>query len=112
MAPEQFLGQATDPRTDQFSFCVALYEGLYGERPFAGNSLQQVEANVLAGEVVAAPAKNDVPSWFQVGRPVPWPPKAIEYESVREHADSQTLASRRSIVGAQRFAARIAPQGG
>ena len=65
MAPEQFLGQATDARTDQFSFCVALYEGLYGERPFAGNSLQQVEANVLAGEVVAAPAKNDVPSWVR-----------------------------------------------
>ena len=36
MAPEQFQARATDARTDQFSFCVALYEALYGERPFAG----------------------------------------------------------------------------
>ena len=41
MAPEQIAGDATDERTDQFSFCVALYEALYGERPFRGDSLLQ-----------------------------------------------------------------------
>ena len=36
MAPEQFAGVGGDARTDQFAFSVALYEGLYGQRPFAG----------------------------------------------------------------------------
>ncbi len=35
LAPEQLTAAVADARTDQFSFCVALYETLYGVRPFS-----------------------------------------------------------------------------
>ncbi len=34
ISPEQLTGQPADARSDQFSFCVALYEALYGQHPF------------------------------------------------------------------------------
>ncbi|MGB1016011.1 MAG: protein kinase domain-containing protein, partial [Nannocystaceae bacterium] len=49
MAPEQFLGATADARSDQFAYCVVLYESLYGHRPFAGDTFPVLSANVLAG---------------------------------------------------------------
>ena len=65
MAPEQFRGVGTDARTDQFSFCIALYEALYGERPFAGNTLMALTTNVVNGKLRDAPANSSVPAWIR-----------------------------------------------
>ncbi len=35
MSPEQISAGRADARADQFAFCVALFEALYGEHPFA-----------------------------------------------------------------------------
>ncbi len=34
MAPEQLLGEEADARTDQFAFCLSMWELVAGERPF------------------------------------------------------------------------------
>jgi tetratricopeptide (TPR) repeat protein len=65
MAPEQFLARATDARTDQFGFCVALYEALYGERPFGDASLSTLVGEVVAGRVRAPPQKARVPTFLR-----------------------------------------------
>jgi serine/threonine-protein kinase len=65
MAPEQFAGTGGDARSDQFSFCVALYEGVYGRRPFAGDNAVALMANVVAGTVTDPPPASRVPAWIR-----------------------------------------------
>jgi serine/threonine protein kinase/formylglycine-generating enzyme required for sulfatase activity len=65
MAPEQFLGRPIDARTDQFAFCVALYEALYGDRPFAGETVLALGGQVTKGQVRATPKSSDVPTWVR-----------------------------------------------
>ncbi len=36
MAPEQHARSTVDERSDQYAFCVALWEAVYGKRPFSG----------------------------------------------------------------------------
>jgi tetratricopeptide (TPR) repeat protein/tRNA A-37 threonylcarbamoyl transferase component Bud32 len=63
MAPEQHLGRRTDARTDQFSFCVSLWEKLYGERPFAGKTIGQLAVNVTNGRVEEPKSYRGVPKF-------------------------------------------------
>ena len=49
MAPEQWRGGAVTPATDQFGFCVALWEALAGERPFRGPSVEALRDEILRG---------------------------------------------------------------
>jgi len=51
MAPEQFLGRRVDPRADQFALCVALWEALYGRRPFTGKTPIELADAVIAGRI-------------------------------------------------------------
>ena len=62
MAPEQHFGGAPDPQSDQFSFCVALYEALYGARPFTGDNGAALCRAALSRRVRPAPAGTRVPA--------------------------------------------------
>ncbi len=85
MAPEQHRGRPVDARSDQFAFCVALYEALYDEHPFrpqvsettstvdaaspeAAATLSPSEAlalDVVEGRIRPAPRDHDVPAWLR-----------------------------------------------
>jgi predicted Ser/Thr protein kinase len=49
MAPEQWTGANVGPASDQFAFCVALWEALAGGRPYRGDTLDEIKTGVLAG---------------------------------------------------------------
>ncbi|MGH1340793.1 MAG: protein kinase domain-containing protein [Nannocystales bacterium] len=54
-APEQFLGDPATPASDQFSFCVALFEALTGLLPFPGLSGSARRTAMLRGELRSMP---------------------------------------------------------
>jgi tetratricopeptide (TPR) repeat protein/predicted Ser/Thr protein kinase len=62
MSPEQHEARAADARADQFSFCAALYEALYGELPFEGEGYLAYAHNVVAGTLRPAPRGSRVPN--------------------------------------------------
>jgi len=59
MAPEQFPGGTPDARSDQFAFCVALYEALYRVHPFA--DALETGAPSLLGHLPVRPPEAAVP---------------------------------------------------
>jgi tetratricopeptide (TPR) repeat protein len=42
MAPEQLAGHRVDLRADVFAFCASLWEGVFGARPFAGRTVDEI----------------------------------------------------------------------
>ena len=65
MAPEQWRGELADARSDEFSFCVALWEALHGEPPFAGDTHDELAAAVCAGRLRTPPPGARVPRWLR-----------------------------------------------
>jgi predicted Ser/Thr protein kinase len=64
MSPEQAAGEQVGAASDQFSFCVALFEALYGYRPFESRNLATLIANLQAGRVRPPPPDTKVPQWL------------------------------------------------
>lgn len=61
LAPELEAGARATEASDQYAFCVALFEGLYGTRPFDADSADALSRKKWAGEVREPPAKTTVP---------------------------------------------------
>ncbi|MEZ4383492.1 MAG: serine/threonine-protein kinase [Nannocystaceae bacterium] len=50
MPPEQLVGATADVRSDIFAFSVALWEALYGVRPYRAESIRELAEKILAGD--------------------------------------------------------------
>ncbi len=63
MSPEQYMGRAVGPASDQFSFCIALHEALTGEHPFARGTPIALATRIVEGDI-RSPRRTRVPSWL------------------------------------------------
>lgn len=99
IAPEQWRGAPADERADQFSFCVALYEALYRQRPYAGRTSASFN-----GALPELTQKTSVPSWVRrvLGRGLSLAPEE-RYPSMQHLLDALSTGLRR-----ERYGTRIA----
>ena len=65
MAPEQLRGEEADARADQFSYCVVLWQCLYGDRPFAGDTPLAVLFAISHAQFRETPNTRGVPTWIR-----------------------------------------------
>ncbi|MCX4247343.1 serine/threonine-protein kinase [Paraliomyxa miuraensis] len=89
MAPEQLLGRPATPQSDQFAFCVSLFEALYGHRPFAGSTAMALLVTMRAQQVTAPPTRRGlapVPGWlFELVR------RGLSLDGERRHPSMEVL---------------------
>jgi serine/threonine protein kinase len=62
MSPEQLAGKHADLRSDVFRFCVALWAGLYGTRPFGGATIDELRSAIATRTMTAPLHGSDVPA--------------------------------------------------
>ena len=53
MSAEQFRGEPATPRSDQFAFCVVVWEALCGQRPYVGETMGGLLTAVESGAITA-----------------------------------------------------------
>lgn len=51
MSPEQHRGRPVDARSDQFSFCVAMWEALCGDKPYGEGGREKLLARMRTGQL-------------------------------------------------------------
>jgi tetratricopeptide (TPR) repeat protein len=88
MSPEQFASSDVDARSDQFAFCVALFEALHGVRPFQADSLPELSARVTRGEMTLPPSPRGVPA--RVRRAIL---RGLSTDPAARHPDMNALVS-------------------
>jgi serine/threonine protein kinase len=95
MAPEQYSGLEVTPATDQFAWCLALYEALYGQPAFDASGVVSRAAALLAGELREPTSTRGVPGriWPVLRRGLAQAPSE-RWPSMRDASEALADASR------------------
>jgi serine/threonine protein kinase/tetratricopeptide (TPR) repeat protein len=65
MAPEQHARATVDARSDQYAFCVALWEAMYGKRPFPGRRSDVLADRKRKLQIRESSRGQRVPRWLR-----------------------------------------------
>ncbi len=119
MAPEQFVGEAVDARTDQYSFCVALWEALYGQLPYQAKSVRGLAKAAMAGKLPKLPLDHRVPlslhrmllRGLKPNREERWPSMASLLSALEVAAWFRRRATWAALIGTAVLAAVLVGRG-
>ncbi|MEM7155254.1 MAG: serine/threonine-protein kinase [Myxococcota bacterium] len=105
MAPEQLKGGSIDARTDVFSFCVTLWQGLYGTRPFGGDTPASRLLATMEGSIVEPPSNARVAPWLRRACE-----RGLALDPAQRYADMESLLGllRRGSSRARRMKTLVA----
>ena len=102
MAPEQLASGVVDARSDQFAFCVVVWECLFGSRPFTGSTLAALAISIERQEL-PPPARTDVPQ--RVREVIE---RGLRVDPAARHADMPALLTALRDAAAPRSRRRLA----
>jgi serine/threonine protein kinase/tetratricopeptide (TPR) repeat protein len=109
MAPEQHARSTVDARCDQYAFCVALWEAVYGKRPFPGRRSDVLAERKRKLQIRESSRGLRVPRWL---RSVLL--RGLSVEPTRRFANMDELLAEleRNLVGHRRRLVPVAVLGG
>ena len=98
MAPAQLDGEPATAASDQFGFCVALFEALTGQRPWSGDTVEGLRRAMRDGPAPAFPSTSDVPPAIRkavlrglsVQEAARWPSMVALVEALEPRADRRS----------------------
>ncbi|MFO0726545.1 MAG: tetratricopeptide repeat protein [Myxococcota bacterium] len=98
MAPEQLAGGVADARSDQYSFAAALWEALYGARPYAGSTAAAIAEAIQRGTPSEGP-RSGIPRWLRRSLL-----RALSFDPARRYPSMSALLQ--ELAGGQKRARR------
>jgi hypothetical protein len=101
LAPERLFGSPANQTTDQFAFCVSMWEALFRERPFHGRTVVELAMSVTAGPPTPPLVVPEVPAML-----VEMVKRGLTKNADKRWPDMEALLAALAVVAAPRVEPR------